>query len=47
MKKLLTICVVLFSLGGIIGSTVAQAHSGRTDSNGCHMDRKTGTRHCH
>ncbi len=22
-------------------------HSGRTDSNGCHRDRKTGTRHCH
>lgn len=23
------------------------AHSGRTDKNGCHMDRKAGTRHCH
>lgn len=23
------------------------AHSGRTDKNGCHMDKKTGTRHCH
>ena len=23
------------------------AHPGRTDKNGCHMDRKTGTRHCH
>jgi len=25
----------------------ADAHQGRTDKNGCHMDRKTGTRHCH
>lgn len=23
------------------------AHSGRTDQNGCHYDRRTGTRHCH
>ncbi len=22
-------------------------HSGRTDKNGCHRDRKKGTRHCH
>lgn len=22
-------------------------HSGGTDANGCHRDRKTGTRHCH
>ena len=22
-------------------------HSGGTDANGCHMDRKAGTRHCH
>lgn len=26
---------------------VALAHSGGTDSNGCHMDRKSGTSHCH
>lgn len=25
----------------------ALAHSGRTDKNGCHVDRKTGQRHCH
>lgn len=25
----------------------ADAHGGRTDANGCHMDRKTGKRHCH
>lgn len=23
------------------------AHSGRTDKNGCHTNRKTGERHCH
>ncbi|MCG5263359.1 MULTISPECIES: YHYH domain-containing protein [Burkholderiaceae] len=23
------------------------AHSGGTDSQGCHMDHKTGIRHCH
>jgi len=23
------------------------AHSGRTDSSGCHNDRKKGTYHCH
>lgn len=22
-------------------------HSGRTDKDGCHRNRKTGTRHCH
>lgn len=26
---------------------VAAAHGGGTDKNGCHMDRKAGTRHCH
>lgn len=26
---------------------LAYAHSGGTDKQGCHMDRKTGTRHCH
>lgn len=34
-------CVMLF-LGG-----AASAHSGGTDSQGCHMDHKTGIRHCH
>jgi hypothetical protein len=23
------------------------AHSGGTDQNGCHIDHKTGIRHCH
>lgn len=28
-------------------SSFAFAHSGGTDSNGCHHDRKSGTYHCH
>lgn len=26
---------------------LALAHGGRTDANGCHTDRRTGTYHCH
>jgi hypothetical protein len=28
-------------------SSLAFAHSGGTDSNGCHKDHKTGGWHCH
>ena len=28
-------------------SAPAEAHPGRTASDGCHNDRKAGTRHCH
>lgn len=28
-------------------SALALAHSGGTDRNGCHMDHRTGTYHCH
>lgn len=35
------IVLSLFAMGS------AFAHSGRTDKNGCHYDRKQGTRHCH
>lgn len=31
----------------LLTSVAASAHGGRTDKNGCHMERKTGTRHCH
>ena len=30
-----------------IQSNVSIEHSGRTDKDGCHKERKTGTRHCH
>lgn len=43
MKRLSVVLIVLFT----IGSSVVYAHSGRTDKNGCHHDRKTGTYHCH
>lgn len=40
MKKLITILALLASAG-------AFAHSGGTDSTGCHVDSRTGVRHCH
>ena len=30
-----------------IGAVTAYAHSGGTDANGCHHDRKRGGYHCH
>jgi hypothetical protein len=41
MKKIIAILLLM----GFVG-TVA-AHGGRTDSNGCHQEKRTGTRHCH
>lgn len=35
------IIALLFISGNLL------AHSGRTDSSGCHHDRKNGTYHCH
>lgn len=46
MKKI----VLAFFAALLLSSAVidvALAHGGRTDKNGCHMDRKAGTRHCH
>lgn len=40
MKKIIAIALLL-------GAGLALAHSGGTDSNGCHHDRKTGGYHCH
>lgn len=40
MKKILAIAMLL-------ASGLALAHSGGTDSNGCHRDTKTGSSHCH
>ncbi|MDH5232070.1 MAG: YHYH domain-containing protein [Gammaproteobacteria bacterium] len=37
--------ILLFSL--LVFASATHAHSGRTDSNGCHKDSKTGTTHCH
>lgn len=40
MKKIALLILLLVS-------SLAFAHSGGTDSDGCHNDRKAGTRHCH
>lgn len=40
MKTILAIAIIL-------AASFAQAHSGGTDKNGCHNDRKTGGYHCH
>ena len=42
MKKFFVAILVVLGLAGI-----AMAHSGGTDSYGCHTDHKTGIRHCH
>lgn len=41
MKKILT------AVGLALCVFSAYAHSGGTDSNNCHHDRKTGGYHCH
>nr|WP_294841234.1 YHYH domain-containing protein [uncultured Methylotenera sp.] len=43
MKKIITAFAILFA----VSSNFSFAHSGRTDANGCHHDRKSGTYHCH
>ena len=44
MKKLLGIIVLGLLLGGLDS---ADAHSGRTNKDGCHNQRSNGTYHCH
>lgn len=43
MKKWLFSLIIV----SVLASSFSYAHSGRTDKNGCHTDRKTGIRHCH
>ena len=43
MKKISSILAVLM----LLASSAAFAHSGGTDSSGCHHDRKNGGYHCH
>ncbi|MDO4709082.1 MAG: excalibur calcium-binding domain-containing protein [Pseudomonadota bacterium] len=40
MTRILSILLTLLP-------ALALAHGGRTDANGCHTDRRTGTYHCH
>jgi hypothetical protein len=42
MKKIILTLLLLMAVPGLV-----MAHSGRTDKNGCHKDKTTGTRHCH
>ncbi len=39
--------IIAVALGCAILLPVAHAHSGGTDSKGCHYNRKTGEYHCH
>lgn len=45
MKKIL-MALALCAFAATATST-AYAHSGGTDKNGCHHDRKNGGKHCH
>ncbi len=40
MKKVLFLCM-------LIGFSSLYAHSGGTNSTGCHVDHSTGIYHCH
>ena len=39
--------IVLFAICFLMSETIVAAHSGGTDKNGCHRDRKNGGYHCH
>lgn len=41
MKKLIAACLLA------LVSSFAFAHGGGLDSDGCHIDHKTGFKHCH
>lgn len=43
MKKFLMALAILAT----VGTSMAMAHGGRTNSEGCHNETKTGTYHCH
>mgnify|MGYP000415709748 CR=1 FL=1 len=49
-RKILSLSLTAFSVALMaltFASGPAAAHSGRTAADGCHNDRKAGTRHCH
>ncbi len=45
MKKIFILLMIIFAMVSSI--SVSYAHSGRTNSEGCHHDRKNGGYHCH
>lgn len=46
MKRLLLVVLIAFAIPGAT-ITDSVAHSGGTNANGCHTNRKTGDYHCH
>lgn len=38
---------IILAIALIASVSTAFAHSGRTNKDGCHNDRKNGTYHCH
>lgn len=44
MRKIIAIIIAATLAASAL---TAYAHSGRTDSQGCHVDSRTGIRHCH
>ncbi|MCH9852744.1 MAG: YHYH domain-containing protein [Alphaproteobacteria bacterium] len=46
MKQLSILLITIFTIN-LCNIQVAQAHSGGTDSSGCHNDNINGGRHCH
>lgn len=43
----MTIKCAVAAMLALLVATEARAHGGGLDANGCHRDRKAGTRHCH
>ncbi len=37
----------VFAIAALLACTLVSAHSGGTDSSGCHTERSTGGYHCH
>lgn len=39
--------LLLATIFVLFNPVIVSAHSGRTNAAGCHIERKTGTQHCH
>ncbi len=46
MKTHLVVIAAVLIVGSLVGAD-AVSHSGGTNANGCHTNRKTGEYHCH
>ncbi|MER9188630.1 YHYH domain-containing protein [Mesorhizobium australicum] len=45
MKSAILAALAFFTM--VLATNASYGHSGGTDSNGCHMNHKTGVYHCH